>query len=760
MSVLDGLNPAQRQGAEITEGPLLVLAGAGSGKTRVLTYRIAHLIKEKGVAPWNILAVTFTNKASGEMRERIEKLVGPDARGIMVGTFHAICARLLRTEAANFGLDTNFSIYDEDDRRALMRRVLKNMDIAEDELPPRAAIRQISSAKNAMLDPRLYAREGEDTDRHRRLTEVYTTYEAGLRQNNALDFDDLLVETVRQFDSHPEVLEKYQDRYRYVLVDEYQDTNKPQYLLTKQLSAKYRNLCCVGDDDQSIYKFRGADIRNILDFERDYPEAKTVRLEQNYRSTGRILAAANAVIRNNNDRKGKELWTAGAQGDPIAVVECESDRSEARFVVTTLRSQLLDGHALSDAALLYRTNAQSRALEEELQRANMDYVIVGGIRFYERKEIKDLLSYMRSLVNHDDDISLRRILNTPKRGIGDSSIEKLQAFARQRGMSMWNALEHLPETDLGARALKSMEAFRQLMRGLGEIKETYELPAFGQEIYERSGYLASLEEDRSPESEARQENISQLLADLTEFSQTHEDPSLELFLEEKSLMSSQDSVDASKALTLMTMHSAKGLEYPLVFICGIEQNLFPTSRAIEEGKTNPKAIEEERRLFYVGITRAEKRLWLTHARWRFAYGTRIEAEPSIFLDEVPDDLIVRQSEGKREERRGSAPKSTAPRGFKASPVRRVNVNKPPQREKPAPKGVHYEWEEPANASHIDEGQADDEDFLSVGRWVLHPNWGRGMITGREGEGEKTKVSIRFGSKTKRILVAYATLEPA
>lgn len=750
MSILDALNPAQRQAAETIAGPLLVLAGAGSGKTRVLTYRIAALVNEIGIAPWRILAVTFTNKAAGEMRERVENLVGSLASEIWIGTFHSVCVRFLRYEAEGFGLDSNFSIYDEDDRRAVVRRVLEAHNIDERDLTPRTVISQISQAKNAMLDPLEFSRQAGENPGRRQLADLYTAYETELRRNNAFDFDDLLIEVVRQFNRHPEILQKFQERFEHLLVDEYQDTNKPQYLLCRQLSAHHRNICVVGDDDQSIYKFRGADIRNILDFERDYPDANIVRLEQNYRSTARILAAANSVIDHNQDRKGKELWTEGPDGDLVAVVECDTDRREAQHIIDTIRRQTGSGsYGLGDAAILYRTNAQSRPLEEELQRSGMPYIIVGGIRFYDRREIKDLLSYLRVLVNPVDDITLRRIVNMPRRGIGDTSLERLQIFAQERGLSLYAALDHLDEVpNLGGRAQKSLGEFAELLRGLIAAKETLDLPALGNEVVEKSGYRQMLRDETTPEAEAREQNIDQLLAEMTEYFDTQEEPSLEIYLEEKSLMTSADeNGEEGNAITLMTLHSAKGLEFPLVFVCGMEENLFPTSRAVEESRLNPEAIEEERRLCYVGMTRAQERLSLTYALRRYAYGSMIETEPSRFLGEIPAELVATSYE--------------IDRGFARS---RQRTGPPPKRKKkPAPQGVHYEWDEGAQAaqSQTDFGAfVDQDDFLAVGQWVRHPQWGRGQIVEREGHGDKMKLSIKFSSRVKRVAVAYAQLEPA
>ena len=748
MAILDRLNNAQRQAAEIVDGPLLVLAGAGAGKTRVLTHRIAYLVEEIGVAPWNILAVTFTNKAAGEMRERVEQLVGSAAASIWMGTFHSICARLLRFEANGFGIEADFSIYDEDDRRALMRRLMKALDIAEEDLAPRALISRISRAKNAMIDPEHFARE-ESSPHEKRVAEIYAAYEAELRRHHAFDFDDLLVKLVQQFGRHGHILAKYQERFKFILIDEYQDTNRPQYLLSRQLAATHHNICCVGDDDQSIYQFRGADLRNILDFERDYPETRVVRLEQNYRSTGRILAAANAVILNNLDRKGKTLWTESELGEPIEVTECSTDRCEARHVVDTLRDLTWkEGYAPADAAVLYRTNAQSRALEEELQRAGMDYVIIGGVRFYERKEIKDILAYLRLLVNPADDISLLRIANTPRRGIGSVSMERMAQHARHRGISLFAALAELDRVPgLNSRSRKNLESFGALLHGLAMLKDEVDISTLGEEVFERTQYRRMLVDEGSPEAEGREQNIDQLLADMAEFGQTAEDPSLSAFLEEKSLMSPVDeTTDSSNALTLMTLHSAKGLEFPLVFICGLEEGLFPTSRAVEESRDNPLAIEEERRLFYVGITRARNRLHLLRACRRFAYGNLIETESSRFLAEVPEDLTSKTE--LRAEWYGD----------RSSGSRRTPASRPG----PVREGWHYELEDPASVAHLEPGIDEYvDDFLAVGKWVLHPSWGRGVIVSREGSGADMKLSIRFkGNQLKRVAVAYAQLEPA
>jgi DNA helicase-2/ATP-dependent DNA helicase PcrA len=732
----------------------LVLAGAGSGKTRVLTYRIAHLVRHLEVRPWRILAVTFTNKAAGEMRHRLEQLIGAALRDLWVGTFHSVCARLLRLEAEAFGLDPNYTIYDEDDRRAVMRQVLERLQISDQDLAPAAAIAQISRAKNSMLGPEEFADDAGASPPRRRLAQVFAAYQSELRQRHAFDFDDLIVEPVRQFQQHPEVLRKYQERLRYLLIDEYQDTNRPQYLLARQLADGHRNLCCVGDDDQSIYQFRGADIRNILEFEKDYPEAVVVRLEQNYRSTGRILQAANAVIQNNRSRKGKELWTAGPQGDPLDLVECRDDRAEARYIVTTV-SRLVRQQGVSPAAVavLYRTNAQSRPLEEELQRSGLPYLIVGSIRFYERREIKDLLAYLRLLVNPADDTSLLRVVNVPRRGLGDTSLAHLQAHARSQGLTLSADLAQLDQiADLSTRARKSLEGFHRLLCGLRARVAAAALPELGQEVLEQSGYLRMLQEEDTPEAEVRQKNVEQLVAFMTEFAQTREDTTLTAFLAEVALMAPVDEVKDTQqeAITLMTLHSAKGLEFPRVFISGMEEDLFPTSRAVAENRENPRAIEEERRLFYVGLTRARDHLVLTYACRRYSYGALVDTLPSRFLEEVPRELVQLKVEGDELER----PRDwNTPRP--AGRPRPARVDRQPA----ASKGVHYEWEETAPAREAFSQVVDGDDFLSPGRWVLHPTWGRGQIVGREGQGEKTKLAIRFGRTVKKVIASYAQLEP-
>ncbi len=598
------------------------------------------------------------------------------------------------------------------------------------------------------------------------IADLYTAYEADLRRNNALDFDDLLVETVRQFENHPSILEKYQQRFHYAHVDEYQDTNRPQYMLCKQLAAHHRNLCVVGDDDQSIYQFRGADLSNILDFEHDYPDAQTIRLEQNYRSTKRILEAANQVISNNKDRKGKALWTNGDEGHLIELVQCDTDRREARFVIESLRNLTgSGGYAPGDAAILYRTNAQSRALEEELQRSGLRYVIVGSIRFYERREIKDMLTYLRLLANPSDDVGLRRVINVPRRGIGDTSLDYVQRHALNNGLGLYAAIGQLDSIEgLNARAKKQIAAFRGIMKELAAARQSADLAELGQLVFERSGYLQMLRDENSPEAQMREQNVEQLIAFMTEFSDTREVDTLEAFLEEIALMSPMDETEGSgDAITLMTLHSAKGLEYPVVFICGMEENLFPTTRSVEESSRNPQAIEEERRLCYVGITRARERLYLTYTNRRYAYGNMIDCDPSRFLQEIPDELFTVKREVVDFNPRTRQPghsrfnNTSIQRGIQQS----GSSNRKKIVEKKKPKGVHYEWDTPPQPNgDLFSDLVEQDDFLAVGQWVRHTHWGKGQIVARDGQGEDMKLAIQFGPHVKKIAVAYAQLEPA
>ncbi len=647
---LNALNPQQRAAVEKTEGPLLVLAGAGSGKTRVLTYRVAWLM-EKGVQPWHILAITFTNKAAREMLERVQALVGEAAEDAWVSTFHSCCARILRRDIEKLGYKRQFAIYDEDDRMQVIKSVAKAMNLSDKEYPPKQIRAVISDAKNRMLTPTEWLKESGGDFRSRKLYEAYRQYEAVLKGNNALDFDDLLIKTLELLLDHPPVLEYYRDKFRYILVDEYQDTNAAQYALVRLLAGERHNLCVVGDDDQSIYGWRGADVRNILEFEKDFPECETIKLEQNYRSTGNILDAANQVIAHNAGRKEKVLWTEAETGERIALFHALDERDEANFIAAMAGKLIRSGERPGDVAVLYRTNAQSRVLEEAFVRGGTLYRVYGGQRFYERREVKDLVAYLRVLVNPDDDVSARRIINAPKRGIGEATIDKLDAYARENDMPLMSAVLDYENTDLSARPKKLLGAFAGLMIDLTELMYELKPSALLEEVIERTGYVKALEEDKNEENQSRIENIHELQGAVTEFEQANPDGSLQDFLENVALISDLDALNESGgAVTLMTLHSAKGLEFNDVFLAGMEEGVFPLTRAVFD----ENLLEEERRLAYVGITRAKRRLFLSHARTRALYNARSANEISRFVTEIPTRLIV-EGAARMQPRRVPAP---------------------------------------------------------------------------------------------------------
>ena len=640
-SLLDGLNDRQREAVLHTEGPLLILAGAGSGKTRVLTHRIGYLI-EQGVMPWQILAITFTNKAAGEMRERVDALLPEGGAGVFVSTFHSMCVRLLRRDIDRLGYGHDFTIYDADDQRTLMRQVIKDMELDPKLFRERAVLSFISNAKNEMQGPEDCADAAVDFYEKRR-ARIYQEYQKRLALNNALDFDDLLLLTVRLFKEFPEVLAGWQERFHYVMVDEYQDTNSVQFELLRLLTLKYRNLCVVGDDDQSIYKFRGANIENILSFERSFPGARVVKLEQNYRSTKRILAAANEVIHNNTGRKEKTLWTSNDEGELPSFHEYETAAEEAAAIVREARDC---GLPLRDQAVLYRTNAQSRVLEEKCVQLNVPYVMVGGVNFYQRKEIKDMLSYLRLIANGVDDLACERVLNVPKRGIGQTSLARVRSFAMEKGLSLYEALRQAQDVPSIGSAVKKIQGFVTLIEGFrGRLAQNEtDLKGLIQAVLTESGYRDMLEEADEVEAKTRLENIEELMNKAAAFSEdpAEEDRSLSSFLEEISLVADIDRVDSEEdALTLMTLHAAKGLEFDKVYLCGMEEGLFPSSASINAD--NPEAeIEEERRLCYVGITRARKQLRMSSARERMINGETRYETVSRFVQEIPEDCLKRQ----------------------------------------------------------------------------------------------------------------------
>lgn len=637
MSIYDTLNPMQKEAVLHTEGPLLILAGAGSGKTRVLTHRVAYLIDEKGVNPWNILAITFTNKAAGEMRDRVDKLVGFGAESIWVSTFHSTCVRILRRYIEYLGYSANFTIYDGDDQKTLMKQVFKTLDVDTKQFKERAVLGAISSAKDKLVEPEEFLLNAGQDFRLKRIGEIYKEYQKQLRGNNALDFDDLIVKTVELFQNSPEALNYYQERFKYIMVDEYQDTNQAQFKLISLLAAKYKNLCVVGDDDQSIYRFRGADIENILSFENAFPGARVIKLEENYRSTKNILNAANGVIRNNRGRKDKTLWTANEAGAFIQFRQFDTARDEADFVARQLRDS---GFSYQDQAVLYRTNAQSRLIEERCIFYNVPYRLVGGVNFYQRREIKDILAYLKTIANGVDDLSVLRIINVPKRGIGATTMGRVTAFASEHGMSLYAALtEARMIPGLGKAAEKigkfigQMEGYRAMA-----LSESFRIRELIEGILDETGYREELEAEGEIEAQTRLENIEELVNKAVSYEEDSEHPTLDEFLEQVALVADIDSMDESEErVTLMTLHSAKGLEFSKVYLAGMEDGLFPSMMSINADDRTE--LEEERRLCYVGITRAKQELVMTSARQRMVNGETHYCKPSRFVEEVPRELL-------------------------------------------------------------------------------------------------------------------------
>ena len=627
--LLNQLNDMQRAAAEKVDGPLLVLAGAGSGKTRVLTYRIAHMVYEKNIAPWNILAITFTNKAAAEMARRVETLVGGAARDMWVRTFHSTCVRILRRDIDKIGYDRNFNIIDSDDQKSLVKECLKELRFGDKEFQPRSVLNEISSAKDKLMTAADYAAEYGDDYRKKQISRVYALYQSKLRNANDLDFDDLIMLTVQLFREQPEVLDFYRNKFRYILVDEYQDTNMAQNELIMLLAKEHRNLCVVGDDDQSIYKFRGADISNILDFEKAFPEAEVVRLEQNYRSTQNILDAANNVIKNNNGRKGKNLWTEHGSGGKITVYKAFSDSDEASFVANTMRALSSEGYSYGDMAVLYRANSSSRSLEDMFMRRAIPYRVLAGLRFYDRKEIRDMIAYLRLIKNPSDDISLKRIINTPSRKIGKVTLDSIAAAAARGNTSMLDAIGRNP--GMFSSSAAEFYGFIMKMRALSETEPIDELV---NEVYELSGYRAFLENDEK--ADERMDNVGELISGAAHYCETAEEASFSDYMDNLALISDIDNYDEElDAAVLMTIHAAKGLEFPIVFICGFDDGIFPNFMCMYD----PSEMEEERRLCYVGITRAKEKLFLTCAKSRIVYGKSTQYRPSRFLDEIPEEVL-------------------------------------------------------------------------------------------------------------------------
>ncbi len=710
---LEHLNPPQRQAVLHEAGPLLILAGAGSGKTRTITHRIAHLVRARGVPPGRVLAVTFTNKAAGEMRERIGRLLGQTVDGLWVSTFHSACVRILRREAAILGIKPAFTIIDEQDRSSLIKACVRELNINESLYPPRAIGPRISDWKNRLIGPDQLANTpsfGLDAKAAR----VYEMYQRHLSNIQALDFDDLLMSAVRLFESHPDVLARWQDRFRHILVDEYQDTNHAQYRLVRALAAAHRDLCVVGDDDQSIYRFRGADLSNILSFERDYPEAVVVTLDQNYRSTQQILDAATAVVRNNTARKPKSLWTARSRGERIACVAAPDERMEALFVARSVQRHVEDGGTTSDCVVLYRTNAQSRVFEETFRNAGLPYRIVGGLRFYDRKEIKDVIAYLRLIANPDDDLALKRVINVPARGIGPATLARLEAA---HGGSLGRALgDPSCVSSLSPAPRSKIEGFAGLLASLQKGAETLPPSEILRRVLEETGYLKDLESDKNLETQMRVENLKELVTAVMEYEAETPEPALTGFLDQVALVTDLEQAGTDgRAVTLMTMHNAKGLEFPVVFVTGMEEGIFPHARSSD----SPHDLEEERRLCYVAITRAMEKLHLSHAESRHIYGSTQWNLPSRFLNEIPEDLLERTS------------------------------LRPPADRGERDRTACFAPAEP------------DADPFPVGRSVSHPTFGRGIVRSFEGEGEDRKVTIAFSRVgTKKLSLKYAPLEPA
>jgi len=779
--LLVGLNPQQREAVLHTDGPLLIVAGAGSGKTRVLTHRIAHLIRDLDVSPWSVLAITFTNKAAAEMRERVGNLLGAGlGRRMWICTFHSACVRTLRVHAQRIGYSNGFSIYDQSDAQRLTGLCVREMNLDPKRFGARSVHAAISAAKNELLSAARYT-ELAQSSADRNIAQVFALYEARLRDANAMDFDDLLVRTVELLRSHDDVRQEYTDRFGYVLVDEYQDTNPAQYELSKLWSQGSRNLCVVGDSDQSIYRFRGADIRNILEFERDYPDASVVNLEQNYRSTQLILDAANAVISHNLQRRRKRLFSEREGGHPIHVYEAENEHDEAAFVATEI-DRLVDeeGASMGDVAVFYRTNAQARVLEEVLIRAGLPYKVVGGTRFYDRREIKDALAYLRLLLNPADEVSLRRIVNVPRRGIGEQTLRRIAAAAESEGVPLGEMMLHVDMIgDLGARARSAVSGFNEIMAGLHSTLVTGGLAAAIEATWEDSGYAAELRAENSIEAQGRLENLQELLSVAGEFAAelggvdedgeegTEEVPApeeqLRAFLEDVSLVSDSDEIEsASSSVTLMTLHNAKGLEFPVVFITGMEEGVFPHMRTL----TEPDELEEERRLAYVGITRAMDRLYLTHAVNRSLYGGTSYNAPSRFLGELPAEL-TEKSGGRAEVRswRRDRDDFREARGYHRF-QRDSGRGRGGGKAEGAADDIEIDYDEPrdSDVATIGRGAADDSattdlPVLSRGDRVRHRKFGTGTVVDVEGVGDKATAVVRFDSVgEKQLVLAWAGLE--
>lgn len=737
---LSGLNREQRLAVETTEGPVLILAGAGSGKTRALTHRIAYLIDEKLVSPYEILALTFTNKAAREMKDRVEALAGHAGQNVWVSTFHSCCARILRIDIEQMGHFTrDFVIYDDTDQLSLIGQIQQELKIKEDTMPKRTLRFVFSDAKNRSLKPEEFIRASGSGMADLQV-DAFRVYQKKLRENNALDFDDLMLRTLELFSKCPDVLRKYQDRFRYIHVDEYQDTNAMQYQLVHLFSQKYRNLCVVGDDDQSIYGWRGADLRNILDFERDYPDAVVIRLEQNYRSSKTILDAANAVISQNSERKQKKLWTEKESGEKISIYKAYSDRDEADFICRNINEQNAEGKSYSDFAVLYRTNAQSRVIEDTLVAYGIPYTVYGSLRFYDRKEVKDVLAYLRLMVNPNDEVSLRRAINVPKRGIGDASVAELSRLAEENGITMFDACLQVNELPVSSRAKGKIANFAGLLIQLRALNELLPLSDFVTEMLDLVGYWKYLADEQIKEGrtdDARKENVQELINAVIEFEKAVPEDGLSAFLENVSLVANVNDESEPNSVTLMTLHSAKGLEFPVVFIAGVEENIFPSARAnFDQG-----GLEEERRLCYVGITRAMEKLYISHAQSRMQYQNFVHNPPSRFLKEIPEALFAQPN----------ADDLFTPNVYGSSGAS-SSMDRPTQNRTKAPLN---RFDSPF-ASSSKAPQPKNTQQFEVNQVVVHARFGEGTIL----EMENGVLTIDFAAKgIKKIVAAYAPLKP-
>ncbi len=782
MDIFSGLNPAQKKAVECLEGPLLIMAGAGSGKTRVLTHRIANLLAH-GVSPYSILAITFTNKAATEMRERVDRMIGLGSRDIWLSTFHSFCARILRREIEATGIyQKNFGIYDTSDSQSVIKKCLKELNLDDKQYTPNGMLGAISGAKNQMMGPTAFAQHvrTNGTFYDQKVSEVYNLYQSKLRSNNVLDFDDLLLVAVSVLEENEDIRIKYQRRFQYIMVDEYQDTNGAQYQLTKLLAAGHHNLCVVGDADQSIYGWRGADMRNILSFEDDYPEARTIMLEQNYRSTKKILAAANAVIEHNTNRKPKNLWTENTEGEPITTYLAADERDEARFILDSITKQnTLFKLGYGDMAVLYRTNAQSRVLEEAFIRQGIPYTMVGGQKFYERLEIKDILAYMRILSNPFDDVSLSRIVNVPRRGIGSTSMDKIQAFATERNLKLFDVIANSELLDeipgLTARTKNPLNAFATLLLNLMNAQANMSLSELMNEIIEQTGYIEALKADKKKgeENTSRIENLREFVGVAKEFERDNEGADLNSFLEHIALITDLDTtVEAADRVTLMTMHAAKGLEFPVVFIAGMEEGLFPHARTLD----SEEELEEERRTCYVGITRAERKLYLTYASMRTIYGQTRVYDPSRFLMEIPDEYKEELSARRTSSYGGGysaggygntfMPRFSAGNANTAAPGQSMSAMEALKTVRGAtgPARIVTDTSNSPGGAVMKPGGLIKPDMSiawKAGDKAVHSKFGTGTVVGVKGSGEETQLQIAFPNQgVKMLMVKYAPIKKA